>query len=651
MFVRMATPHAPGDARIASERVGSYVLVRRIGSGGMGEVWLGRHVVAGTLGAVKRVSPVVAGPVVDFFRREGRAIARLAHPHIVPVFELGDDFLVTGFIDGSNLARRMQTPIDPATAVRIARQIGSALAHAHERGVVHRDVKPSNILIDARGNAYLADFGVASFVDEDTRHRVAGTPRFMAPEQRRGDRVGPAADQYALGRTVIEMLAGGAVSTESQKALAALPPELPAALTDVLARATAFDPEARFPTVADFADALGAIELGDAAPTWRLAPEARSPRPFAWLAGANRVTQVAADLERADYRLRDLADRGLLGDQAVNDLLARHGLADLGFAVWASTARLGPVTDARLLARAAEAVVFVHGWSGTREVWSTVAPAVCRDNAQAVVIAPDLHGFGETPFAGVPTRAQVELVSMARAVEGLRALLGLADVPVALVGHSMGATSLLSLSDEDIGPHVSRVLINPVLVSHDPRLRRKLRVFAYATTFFGRLPGIRGAVVRWTARNDPNLVVLTPEQRQIFAEETLRMPGSVYAKILSAFRQSPPKLGRQRRLAILACMDDSWVDQERLDDAAADLGLEASQIHRVASGGHSPHLELADHPEWTARNLDQIVRVIDSMLITAREHTVVSTEPRSAAPVSATSADQPTATAQTITRG
>lgn len=87
----------------------------------MGEVWLGRHVVSGSLGAVKRLTPQHArrDALTRFFTREGRAIARLSHPHVVPLFEYGDDYLVTGFVAGSNLGRRMQTPIDPTSALRV----------------------------------------------------------------------------------------------------------------------------------------------------------------------------------------------------------------------------------------------------------------------------------------------------------------------------------------------------------------------------------------------------------------------------------------------------------------------------------------------------------------------------------------------------
>jgi Protein kinase domain/Alpha/beta hydrolase family len=649
MDIRMVAPAAHSSERVLPERVGSYALVRRIGSGGMGEVWLGQHVVSGTLGAVKRVSPLVAGPVQDFFRREGRAIARLAHPHIVPVIELGDDFLVTAFIDGANLARRLQTPMDPATAVRIVRQIASALAHAHERGVVHRDVKPSNILIDQRGTAYLADFGVATFADEDTRHRIAGTPRFMAPEQRRAERVGPAADQYALGRTLLEMLVGGAVPNDPGKAMADLPPSLPEPLRAAIMRATAPEIAHRFPTVDAFADAIGMIELGDVPAEWRLAPVARASRPFGWLAGARRVSKITADVERADYRLRDLVARGLMPAAEVDAFLRAHGIKEFGFSVWATTARLGAITDPMLMARAAELAVLMHGWTGTREVWRLVAAAVCRDNAQVVVITPDLHGFGETEFDGVPDYRHVGVKALARSVEALRRLLGLADIPVALVGHSMAATSLLSIDDADIGPHVSRVVINPVLVSHDRKLYRRMRGIAYATDTLFRIPALRRAIVHWTAHHDPNLAVLTLEARETCEREALRMPRPVLSRLMSAFRTAPPKIGRQRRVAVLVCLDDDWVREESLDAAAAELGLERAQIHRMVSGGHNPHVELADHPEWTARNIDHIVRVIDSMLITAREVTMVSTEPRAVS--ASASSNEATATAQTFTRG
>src|SRR5688572_59650 len=196
----------PSDSAPDERRAGDYRLERRLGRGAMGEVWLGRHARTGALAAVKliRGGPQARERVARFFARERRAIARLSHPHIVALFDVGPDFIVTAYIDGSDLARRLETPIDPARAVEIALQIASALSHAHENRIVHRDVKPSNILLDCRGNAFLADFGLATLLDDgdgDAAGERAGTPHYMAPEQTRGEPAGPASDQYALART------------------------------------------------------------------------------------------------------------------------------------------------------------------------------------------------------------------------------------------------------------------------------------------------------------------------------------------------------------------------------------------------------------------------------------------------------------------
>jgi hypothetical protein len=630
---------APGD-RPAGERVGNYTLVRRIGAGAMGEVWLGRHLVSGTLGAVKRIAPHARADagVVAAVRREGRAIARLGHPHIVPVFELGDDYLVSAFIDGANLARRLHTPIEPAAAIRTARQIADALAHAHERGIVHRDVKPSNILIDERGNAYLADFGLALFAEDAAAGQgfVTGTVQFMAPEQRAGERIGPAADQYALGRTLIEMLVGGAVPLDPAAALRELPTALPPALMAALARATAPAAADRFPSVSAFADALGAIPLGELAPPRRTAPELRRRDGFGWLAGAVRVTRIGPEIERADHRVRALAEAGLLPAPAVAALLDELGVADLGFALWCATGRLGALTQPQALARASDLVVLLHGLGHTREVWPAIASAVCRDNAQAMVLALDLPGFGESRFTGVPTRDQVGPLAIARAVDALRQLLGLATVPTALVGHSMSGLALLTIDDTEAGARVSRVAINPILASHDPRIRRTFRWQAWAINLLGRIAPLLRFVLRAGSRFSREAGLLTPEAVKHLVEEIVRHPGRVIAALMRGVADAPTRLGRHRRAALIACVDDPWLDQAVLARAIADVGLEPAQVHHMASGGHHPHLETAAHPEWSARNHADIVHIIDSMLITAAQPTVsgrveaASTMPRGA---------------------
>ena len=183
----------------AGEVVGSYRLERRIGAGGMGEVWLARHVKSDGVAAVKLVAGQHARRVDAraLFARERMAVARLSHPHIVPVFELGSEHIAMQFVDGTSVARRLRAGLAPSAALRIGRQMASALAQSHGRGVVHLDVKPANILLDASGNAFLTDFGAAMLLEErGARTVIAGTPEYMAPERVAGGRVGPAADQY-----------------------------------------------------------------------------------------------------------------------------------------------------------------------------------------------------------------------------------------------------------------------------------------------------------------------------------------------------------------------------------------------------------------------------------------------------------------------
>jgi len=603
--------------------VGNYALIRRIGSGGMGEVWLGRHVVSGSLGAVKRLTPQHARreALTRFFTREGRAIARLSHPHVVPLFEYGDDYLVTGFVAGSNLARRMQTPVDPTSALRMTRQIAAALAHAHERGVVHRDVKPANILLDEAGTAYLSDFGVASLGDEHA-HEHAGTPRYMAPEQLRRERVGPAADQYALGLTLLGMLAGMHQVDGRDAALAALPAELPLELRAAVERATDPVPEQRFPDCAAFADALASLDLSLHAAPARLGELRRAAAPYGWLAGAHHREALGADIERADYRLGDLVARGLLDATRAAAFLSDSGLGEVGFSLWGASARLGSLTDAQALARSAEVVVLLHGLSASREVWRHMAPVLCRGNSLTVVLAPDIHGFGESRFAGMPTLEQASLPAIARATQALRRLLRLGGLPTVLVGHSMAGIALLALEDHDYEARVARVALNPILVGHDPALRPRIRRFATATRMLGRVGFLYRWVSRRLSRRETSVRDLAPVEQDAMLRAVLAQPPAVLARIMEAFAAAPLKIGRQQRATIVAGVDDPWLQNEAaLLGAAADLGLEPAQIHRLASGGHHPHLESVSHPEWTARNVDQLVRVIESMIVTAHEPT------------------------------
>jgi eukaryotic-like serine/threonine-protein kinase len=195
-----------------------YRLEALIGEGGFGRVyrafdtWLERAVAV----KVPRVDRPVTGGEVDQCRIEARKVARLRHPNIVPVHDVGREgstcFIVGEWVEGTNLAARIRdNRPDHRESARIVAEVADALAHAHAAGFVHRDIKPANILIDPQGRAYLTDFGIA-VVEEDLLRDVtaAGTLPYMTPEQL-GEGIGPVdhrADLYALGVVLYELLTG-----------------------------------------------------------------------------------------------------------------------------------------------------------------------------------------------------------------------------------------------------------------------------------------------------------------------------------------------------------------------------------------------------------------------------------------------------------
>src|SRR4051812_10988265 len=201
--------------RLLAER---YRLEALIGVGGFGRVyrafdtWLERPVAV----KVPRVDRPVTGDEVDQCRIEARKVAKLRHPHIVPVHDVGREgatcFIVGEWVEGTNLAARIGADRPGhREAARIAAEVADALGHAHEVGFVHRDIKPANILVDPRGRSYLTDFGIAA-VEEDLLRDVtaAGTLAYMAPEQL-DPGLGPVdhrADLYALGVVLYELLTG-----------------------------------------------------------------------------------------------------------------------------------------------------------------------------------------------------------------------------------------------------------------------------------------------------------------------------------------------------------------------------------------------------------------------------------------------------------
>jgi eukaryotic-like serine/threonine-protein kinase len=197
---------------------GRYRMEALLATGGMGEVWAARDLLLDRAVAVKVLGPAFAGDgrAAERLRREARAAGRLEHPNIARVLDLGEDggrpYLVMELLEGESLAERIGRggPMAPAEAARVVAAVADALEAAHRAGVVHRDVKPGNVFLGVDGSVKVLDFGIATAAGETalTTGDLIGTAAYLAPERALGHRATPAADVYALGVVLYELLAG-----------------------------------------------------------------------------------------------------------------------------------------------------------------------------------------------------------------------------------------------------------------------------------------------------------------------------------------------------------------------------------------------------------------------------------------------------------
>lgn len=266
------------------------------GQGGMGTVYRATHLALDHLVALKVIAPSLASDegFRERFRSESRIAASLRHPNIVPIHHAGEEdgllFVTMDLINGPDLRALIsgRGPLEPEEAVSVLEQVASALDEAHGRGLVHRDVKPANVLIELRAgadHAYLTDFGLTKRTDQATMSgggltstgAFVGTLDYVAPEQIRAERLDARTDVYALGCLFYEMLAGTAPFADRLENVAKIyahltdsPPELPAVISapegfdEAIGRAIAKEPDERYPSAGDFARAARAALEGEA---------------------------------------------------------------------------------------------------------------------------------------------------------------------------------------------------------------------------------------------------------------------------------------------------------------------------------------------------------------------------------------------------
>src|SRR6266568_2379647 len=251
----------------SGKQLGNYQLQQAIGHGGFADVYLGRHIYLNTHAAIKVLQAYLQPNDLQAFLAEARTLASLTHPNILRILDFGVEnnttpYIVMEYASHGTLRQQLpkQTRLPIQRCVPLIKQLATALQYAHDRNVIHRDVKPENMLLGNNGEILLSDFGIAVISQNSSRHRsqnqqeVAGTVAYMAPEQLQGKAV-PASDQYALGIVLYEWLSGelpfkGSFAEVGSQHLFTPPPSLlekipalPPAVNAVVQKALAKDPQ------------------------------------------------------------------------------------------------------------------------------------------------------------------------------------------------------------------------------------------------------------------------------------------------------------------------------------------------------------------------------------------------------------------------
>ncbi len=449
-------------------RLGPYQILEQIGRGGMAAVYRAHDPARNRFVALKLVAPELTNDpkFEQRFRREARLLMELKHPNIIPVEDAGetDDYayLVMPYLQVGTLTDWLREgPTSVRHGARLMAQISDALQYAHDRGIVHRDVKPSNILLDDQGNALLSDFGLAR-IDEPgaslTGSMMVGTPAFMSPEQVRGDKAGPLSDQYSLG-VILYLLTTGRLPFDGEVPIAValkqinepmplvreVSPNVPEAVERVILKATAKLPTDRFKSVAEMNGAFQAAVAHALDPSSTPAPSIELPD------SVQRTLSLDEKVGRPrTFRLRWAAVAGLALLLALAYPVLASGRGSL-------LELFSPASDGTPASAAELSEEHLRLFSGTIEAMSTAlagsrADLMEAEQVQTAVMATLIAS--SDPGQSTPgSTSSEQAAAVTPAIDpGVRAL-----TPVSLSTPAPTATATVSLA----GPTPTPVVASP----------------------------------------------------------------------------------------------------------------------------------------------------------------------------------------------